>query len=210
MEQEIQTDKLTLQQKLQKLQKTRAREKVAGTLAILLTPLGIIFGIVGFLPGFFAAMQDRLGESDSGGAFLFLFGFLMFVFGIISGIVWWITASKRAKLEQKFESIDVYSQATVPELIEALSYWDPVVRKKAARALGRLGPGAKDAVQALIKMLKDDDEYFDVSYSVAWALGEIGDESAIPVLRDTMNDEGVEDDIRDKAAKALKNIEGKA
>jgi tetratricopeptide (TPR) repeat protein len=45
----------------------------------------------------------------------------------------------------------------VPDLIKALGDEEPLIRKRAAMALERLGKAARDAVPALQKALKDDD-----------------------------------------------------
>src|SRR5262249_37396709 len=46
----------------------------------------------------------------------------------------------------------------IPGLIQALQDDNPTVRKRAAIALERLGPKAKEAIPALEKALKDSDE----------------------------------------------------
>jgi HEAT repeat protein len=56
----------------------------------------------------------------------------------------------------------------------------PEVRLAAARALGNMGPKAKDAVPALCRALKD--RHAGVRESVARALGEIRSKAAVPAL----------------------------
>ena len=57
-------------------------------------------------------------------------------------------------------------------------------RKSAAKALGMLC--SKDAVNALVRALKDED--FKVRKSAARSLGQIGDRAAVPALKEAMSD----------------------
>lgn len=57
-----------------------------------------------------------------------------------------------------------------PPLIQALGDKDKWVRLAAARALGEIGPEAKEAVPALIQALKWKE---NIRRKAAWALGEI-------------------------------------
>jgi HEAT repeat protein len=63
---------------------------------------------------------------------------------------------------------------------------DPEFRREAARALGQMGPEAKEAVPSLMAALKDEDRA--VRIQAAHALGEIGPEAkaAVPALRESM------------------------
>jgi hypothetical protein len=72
--------------------------------------------------------------------------------------------------------------ASVPTLQRALSDRDAGVRARAAQALARIGPEAKDAVPALTSALTDTDA--NVRRQAARALGQVGAaaESAIPQL----------------------------
>jgi len=60
----------------------------------------------------------------------------------------------------------------VPGLIDALKSEDATVRRSAARALGRIGPAAREAVPALTCALLDQDE--QVRSSARGALYRIG------------------------------------
>src|SRR5436190_876209 len=77
----------------------------------------------------------------------------------------------------------------------------------AAKALGRLGPVAKDAVPALAAALKDPDA--GVRVRVAGTLAEIGPaaQAAAVALRDAAKDR--DPGVRAAAAAALKKIEGR-
>ena len=70
------------------------------------------------------------------------------------------------------------SDPTEEELISALAWPRPYVRRAAARSLGELGGGA--AVEALITMLADPDPL--VRLTVVWALVELGDPRAAGAL----------------------------
>lgn len=72
-------------------------------------------------------------------------------------------------------------EPAVPALSSALTDPDPMVRVEACRALGYMGPKAKDAVLALTQALNDPQEA--VQIEAAKALGEIGDASAPAVPR---------------------------
>lgn len=97
----------------------------------------------------------------------------------------------------------------------------PAAQKVAASALGSLGPGAREAVPALIEALKS--KHADVRESVVLALGEIeaGATDAVPALVEALKDDydrpdvlrAVDDKIkgndfvvRKQAAEALKRI----
>ncbi|MEQ8789096.1 MAG: HEAT repeat domain-containing protein [Pirellulaceae bacterium] len=72
-------------------------------------------------------------------------------------------------------------RAAVPQLAQALSDPNPLVRKRAADVLARIGPDAKDAVPVLIRTLGDRDE--EVRKAATRALGEIGPGAAEAVPR---------------------------
>jgi len=86
----------------------------------------------------------------------------------------------------------------VPALIEALEDEDKMARRNAAKALGRMGAGAKEAAPALLKALNDDD--FDVRLNATEALGGMGAD-AVPALSQGL--EAADATIRRNAAVAL-------
>jgi HEAT repeat protein len=74
--------------------------------------------------------------------------------------------------------------AAVPDLVRALGDPDPGVRLRAAEALARIGPDAKEAVPELIRLLSDEREHVETRKAAAWALGQIGPPAsgAVPEL----------------------------
>ena len=62
--------------------------------------------------------------------------------------------------------------ASIPSLTQSLKLRDPAARARAAIALGRMGPAAKEAVPGLTAVLKDRD--VSVRSAAAYALGRIG------------------------------------
>lgn len=76
-----------------------------------------------------------------------------------------------------------YVKIATPRLMQALEHSDSLIRRHAAMALGRLGPGAASAVPALTKRLQEDDD-LAVRVASAFALANIGEASraAIPQL----------------------------
>jgi HEAT repeat protein len=89
---------------------------------------------------------------------------------------------------------------------------DPKVRYRAAGALGKMGPAAKDAVPLLIKRLnRKDERMMYVRRAAAWALGKIGPaaQSAIEALEHMAKHDrwGY---CRETAQKALRKIKGQS
>jgi len=72
------------------------------------------------------------------------------------------------------------AQTEIQRYIKALRHPDINVRREAARTLGDMGPGAKEAVPELIEALKGE----DVDLIAVWALGQIGAaaRAAVPAI----------------------------
>lgn len=102
------------------------------------------------------------------------------------------------KLAQQFKD-----PRAVPGLIEVLrgeySYAGAEERRLAAALLGEIGEAAQSGVPALLDVLRDDIQ--PIRVNVAWALGQIGDDTAVPGLIDALRDR--ERDVRKVAAIAL-------
>jgi len=95
--------------------------------------------------------------------------------------------------------------AQVQKQIQGLKDNNPNVRSAAAVGLGKIGPGAKEAVPALSAALAKDTDA-SVRSAAAWALGRIGPEAlqALPALSAALED--TEEVVRSDAAQALGHI----
>jgi HEAT repeat protein len=74
----------------------------------------------------------------------------------------------------------------IPHLLAALKHDDPNQRAVAADALGQIEPPARDAVPALIGLMKDKSN--DVRYKACEALARIGDSRALNVMLEAVKD----------------------
>lgn len=74
-------------------------------------------------------------------------------------------------------------------LVVSLSDPDPLVRERAAEALGRIGPAAAPAIQPLIAMFAYEDPY--LGGAAASRCGQIGP-AAVPPLVEALTDERAE------------------
>jgi hypothetical protein len=95
----------------------------------------------------------------------------------------------------------VATPASVGVLVNALQSPDHGVRANAARSLGSIGPGAKDAIPVLLDALSDREA--SVRWGAARALGQIG-AAAADGLAAAVNDK--DPVVRRIAAEALKQI----
>ncbi len=93
------------------------------------------------------------------------------------------------------------SPGSIEILVEALKEKDGNVRSKAARALGGIGPAAKEAIPVLLEALRDREAH--VRWDAARALGQIG-AAAAEGLAAAVNDK--DPVVRQIAADALKRI----
>jgi HEAT repeat protein len=91
----------------------------------------------------------------------------------------------------------------VPALVEVLKSGHEGVGEMAAKALGKLGPEAREAVPDLIEMLKKE----DARLFACQVLGKIGPEAktAVPALREALKDKN--DEVRQSAAWAFVRID---
>jgi uncharacterized UBP type Zn finger protein len=90
--------------------------------------------------------------------------------------------------ETAARSLGRIGEAAVPDLTRQLTDSDPLIRKRAADVLARIGPQAEKAVPDLVEALEDEDEA--VRKSAALALGQIGPGAAdaVPALVRVMNE----------------------
>jgi HEAT repeat protein len=104
------------------------------------------------------------------------------------------------------EALAAFGKDAVAPLVAALKHTDANVRRGAAAALSNMGPAARDAVEPLVTLLKNDADA-DVREAAIRALGAIGPDAktAAPALRDALTDK--DQRIREAAATALKRIE---
>jgi HEAT repeat protein len=89
--------------------------------------------------------------------------------------------------QKAWEAVMAVGDPAEEELIRALEAKDPAVAEYAAGALG--GKVSKGAVDPLIAALERGEGRL---YVVVWALGEIGDPRAIPVLVETLGSDDAE------------------
>lgn len=102
-----------------------------------------------------------------------------------------------------FGAIGPEAQVAVPQLVTLVQRSAASVRRNAAAALGRIGPGiGPDALEALIRALHDPVQ--PVREQAAIALGRLGDfaQAAVPALEEVLKDES-SFAARSRAAEAL-------
>jgi HEAT repeat protein len=92
--------------------------------------------------------------------------------------------------------------AAIPSLIRSLKMRDPAARSRAAIALGKMGPEAKEAVPALAAALKDRD--VSVKAAAAHALGKIGPDAKGAL--DELQKLAKQPALREVATEAVKQI----
>ena len=94
----------------------------------------------------------------------------------------------------------------VPVLAKALKEPNESLRREVAESLGRLGPEAHQARVELADLLKDKQSDRISRSSAAFALGQLGAFDAatsVPVLSESLNDNGTPAEVRKAAAEAL-------
>ncbi len=110
------------------------------------------------------------------------------------------------KLGQIMKSL---AEPALPEMKKALDDKDSDVRKAAALAYGRVDPDPKEAVPALVKLLKDD-KVEAVKIAAANGLAAMGDKAkeAMSALKEVQKSEDKKSKLAKAAGDAQKSIRG--
>lgn len=100
--------------------------------------------------------------------------------------------------------------SAVPEIVKALGDKEASVRKAAAVAYGKVDPDPKDAVPALVKLLKEDKDE-GVKIAAAQGLAAMGDKAkdAMPELRAIQKSEDKKSKLAKAAQDAMRSINPK-
>lgn len=98
-------------------------------------------------------------------------------------------------------------EKAVPALVEGLDSQDMFVQKFSAAALSVMGPKAKTAIPALVKILKNGKVKSYVQDAVCIALSKIGVDAVVPVMSALVNERAI---TRRRAAGVLGDIGPKA
>lgn len=101
-------------------------------------------------------------------------------------------------------------EPAIPEIKKALEDKDSSVRKAAALAYGRIDPDPKEAVPALMELLKNDKDE-SVKIAAANGLAAMGDKarSAMPALREIQKSEDKKSKLAKAAQDAIRSIGAK-
>ncbi len=102
------------------------------------------------------------------------------------------------------------AEPAIPYMAKALEDKEPTVREAAAYAYGRSNPDPKDAVPALVKLLKNDKEE-KVKLAAASGLAAMGSSAkdAIPALKEIVKNEDKKSKLAKSAGQAMKSINAK-
>lgn len=100
--------------------------------------------------------------------------------------------------------------SAVPALLECLKDEDAIVREEAAGAIGNVGPEARAAAASLLSVLRDGNA--SVRRAAAFALEQVGYKTSevVPVLIEAMNDPGLSEAVRERAARLLFEVDPEA
>ncbi|QEL19029.1 HEAT repeat domain-containing protein [Limnoglobus roseus] len=101
-------------------------------------------------------------------------------------------------------------EPALPEIAKSLDDKNADVRKAGALAYGRVDPDPKDAVPALVNLLKNDKEEA-VKIAAAQGLAAMGDKAkeAVSSLREVQKSEDKKSKLAKAAGEAMKSINGK-
>jgi hypothetical protein len=91
----------------------------------------------------------------------------------------------------------------VPSLMKAAADEDLEIRRRVAKILGDI----KDPREGLLEVLKNREKPFETRADAAWALGKVGDRSAVEPLIVTLGEKDA--DLRVQASRALARITSK-
>jgi hypothetical protein len=98
----------------------------------------------------------------------------------------WILLDSLAGQEESAEALAEIGVPSIPGLVELLTHPDPVVRRRAAGTLGRIGSAARSAVEVLTAALQDRDP--QVRVEAVRALEEIQGPKVVPLLLPLVGD----------------------
>jgi|GEM_PF-182281 len=157
-----------------------------------------------------ASKKDSYRNWDSSGAYLLAFAQPLrqtYLTGKKQGLIPQVNAEVAAGLIEdgqdwspRFKN-EVYSQRDLAALLEALKSWSPIVRGRAAMALGNLDG---EPTSELITMLEDENLYTRIGACQGLASLKAEAASAVPLLIETLKAEDLW--LRIKAAEALAAI----
>jgi ribosomal protein L7/L12 len=103
--------------------------------------------------------------------------------------------------EVAVSALSQIGEAAIPQLKVALTHRNASVRQAAARALGAIGPKARDAVPTLIQSLHDADSQVRLNASAALGAIGVGSPEVVGALAAALGDSN--SDVRDNVVDAL-------
>jgi HEAT repeat protein len=126
------------------------------------------------------------------------------------------TDTHKEVIQASIESLGKMGGAAVPALRDALKSSELTVQYQAAKAIGQIGPDAKDAVKALTDVFKNpppmkrNNDAPPVRTAVAEALGNIGPaaKDALPALKESIADKVRDRELKKAVETAIKKIQG--
>lgn len=126
------------------------------------------------------------------------------------------TDTHKEVIQASIEALGHMGSAAVPALRDAVKSSELTVQFQAAKALGQIGPDAKDAVKTLIDVFKNpppmkrNNDAPPVRTAVAEALGNIGPaaKDALPALKEVIADKGRDRELKKAVETAIKKIQG--